>query len=110
MKIGKVKCETKKNFEKLFGNEDILARERERRKLIKVQKHMTKRKSLNDNSFLKNVPFPDSFILYFRLFNTVDRKYNYRCPDSNHGSLVLEATALLTEPQPLPLNDNSFLG
>ena len=30
MKIGKVKCETKKNFEKLFGNEDILARERMR--------------------------------------------------------------------------------
>ena len=42
--------------------------------------------------------------LYFRLFNFnvqfVDKVC--RCWDSNHGSLVSEATALPTEPPPLP--------
>ena len=46
------------------------------------------------------------FFLYFRLFNTVDSKqmFNKFCQwlDSNCGPLVLEATTLPTEPQPLP--------
>ena len=44
--------------------------------------------------------------LYFRLFNTVDSKMfniNFsQCRDSNCRPLDLEATALPTEPQPLP--------
>ena len=46
--------------------------------------------------------------LYFRLFNSVDikRMFNvnfWQWLDSNCGSLVLEATTLPTEPQPLPI-------
>ena len=54
--------------------------------------------------FFKNGPFPASFFLYFRLFSTVDRKKCslYLCLDSNCGPLVSDATALRTEPQPLP--------
>ena len=48
--------------------------------------------------------------LYFRLFNTVDSKMFYInfCwwRDSNHGPLELEASALPTEPQPLPVKGN----
>ena len=47
-----------------------------------------------------------TLFLYFRLFNTVDSKmFNivfYQLLDSNIGSLELGATALPTEPQPLP--------
>ena len=50
-------------------------------------------------------PFQASFFLYF-VFSTVNRKYVHckilRWLDSNRGPLVLEATALPTEPQPLP--------
>ena len=48
------------------------------------------------------------FLFYFRLFNTIQLTINKcsmkicRCLDSNRGPLVLEATALPTEPQPLP--------
>ena len=44
--------------------------------------------------------------LYFRLFNTFDSKQmfklNLHVTNSNRGPLVLEATALPPEPQPLP--------
>ena len=47
--------------------------------------------------------------IYFRLFNTVDNKQmlNKFCQwlESNRGPLVLKATALPTEPQPLPWNN-----
>ena len=46
------------------------------------------------------------FFLYFRLFNTVDSKqmFNTFCQwlDLNRGPLLLEVTALPTEPQPMP--------
>ena len=46
------------------------------------------------------------FFLYLRLFNSTDSKqmFNKFCRwlDSNRGPLILEATALPTEPQPLP--------
>ena len=49
--------------------------------------------------------------LYFRLFNTVDSKmfniFFCQWPDSNSGPLKLEATAVPTEPQPLP--DSLFI-
>ena len=52
--------------------------------------------------FFKNGPFPASFFLYFRLYNTADSKQmlNKFCRwlDSNRGPLVSEATALPTEP------------
>ena len=49
-----------------------------------------------------------SLLLYFQFFNTVDstQKFNINfCwwMDLNCGPLVLEATALPTEPQPLPI-------
>ena len=56
--------------------------------------------------FFKNGPFPASFS--FHLFNTIQLAVN-KCSikiclrlDSNRGPLVLIATALPTEPQPLP--------
>ena len=57
--------------------------------------------------FKKKWPFPASYLyIYFRLFDIVDSKqmFNKICRwlDSNHGPLVSEATALPTEPQPLP--------
>ena len=53
--------------------------------------------------FLKNGPFPASF-LYFRLFNTVVIIIIFfRWLDSNRGPLESKATALPTEPQPLPI-------
>ena len=59
--------------------------------------------------FLKKWAIPGLFFLYFRLFNTQLRVYkcsiliNFcRWLDSNRGPLVSEATALPTEPQPLP--------
>ena len=63
---------------------------------------------------LKNLPYLDykmghsqSLFLYFRLFNTVDSKQMFNISfcewlDSNHRPLLLEATALPTEPQSLP--------
>ena len=47
--------------------------------------------------------------LYFRLFNTVDSKQMFHIKacwwlDLNRGPLVSEATALPTEPQPLPIS------
>ena len=65
------------------------------------------------NFFYKNRQFPAYF--YFRRFNTVDRKqmglYIKVCQllDSNRGPLVLEATALPIEPQPLPYYSQLFL-
>ena len=51
--------------------------------------------------------------LYFRLFDTVDSKqmFNKFCQwlDLNRGPLVSEATALPTEPQPLPVWTNLCL-
>ena len=53
-----------------------------------------------------NGPFPSSFSLYFRSFNVslIQLIVNQicQCLDSNHGSLVVEGTALPAEPQPLP--------
>ena len=60
--------------------------------------------------FLKNWAFSGLFFFIFRLFNTQLTVYNNssilinvcRWLDSNRGPLALEATALPTEPQPLP--------
>ena len=53
-------------------------------------------------SFLLKKAITSLFFLYFRLFNTVDSKqmFNKFCRwlDTNRGPLVLEATALPTEP------------
>ena len=47
-------------------------------------------------------PFPASFLLYFRLFNVVDSTYKiFWWLDWNREPLVLQVTALPTEPQPL---------
>ena len=49
-----------------------------------------------------------TFFVYFRLFNVIQLTAskrsikNCRCLDSNSGPLVYLATALSTEPQPLP--------
>ena len=57
-------------------------------------------------TFLKKMCHSGPLFHYFRLFNTVDSKqlFNKFCRwlDSNRRPLVLEATALPTEPQPLP--------
>ena len=64
------------------------------------------------NCFFLKRAIPGLFIFYFRLFNTIQLTVNNkcsikicRCLDSNRGRLVLEATALPTEPQPLPTLD-----
>ena len=56
---------------------------------------------------LKNGQFPDSFFFIFVFSNQfIQLIVNRICrwPDSNHRSLVLEVTALPTEPQTLPLH------
>ena len=59
------------------------------------------------NHFFKKMGHPQPLLLYFRLFNAVDRKMfiiNFcQKRDSNRGPLELEVTALPTEPQPLPI-------
>ena len=56
--------------------------------------------------FFKKWAIPGLFFIYFRLFNTVDNKQmlNKICRwlESNRGPLVSKASALPTEPQPLP--------
>ena len=59
--------------------------------------------------FFKNGPFPASFSLFLSFQYTVDSKQMFnikinfcRWLDSNCGPLLLEVTALPTEPQPLP--------
>ena len=47
-------------------------------------------------------PLFSLFSSFQHRFNSVDSTYILRCLDSNLGSLVLEATALPTEPQPPP--------
>ena len=49
---------------------------------------------------------PGLFLIYFRLFNTALNTVDKTCRrlDSNCGSLVSEATALTTAPQPLPID------
>ena len=58
--------------------------------------------------FLKKMDLSRSLFALFCLFYTVDSNQIKicRCLDSNRGSLVLEATALPTEPQPLPRSSN----
>ena len=51
--------------------------------------------------FLKSGPFPASFYL-FRHFNTIDRKQVKNVQFKFCRWLVLDATGLPTEPQPLP--------
>ena len=63
--------------------------------------------------FFQNGPFRPLF-LYFCLYFTVYRKQVFNMKvclwlDSNCGPLVSEATALPTEPQPLPLNVKFYL-
>ena len=61
---------------------------------------------LNSLTIIKKWAMPGLFLFYFRLFNTVDSKCSInfcRWLDSNRGPLELEATALPTAPQPLPL-------
>ena len=68
--------------------------------------------SLGDHSpcFFLNGPSPASFSLFSSFQYTVDSKQmfniNFFCwwLDSNRGPLVLEATPLPAEPQPLPLS------
>ena len=63
--------------------------------------------------FKKIGPFPASFSLNFGPFNKVKSKYDYlkfcRWLDLNCRPLVSEATALPTEPQPLPIPRHSLL-
>ena len=66
--------------------------------------------------FEKNGPFPASFTLFSSFQYTVDSKQMFnlyinfcRWLDSNHRPLVLEGTALPTEPQPLPLSLSVYL-
>ena len=63
----------------------------------------------NPTFFFKKMGHSGLFFFYFRLFNTiqltVDNKCSIkfcRCLESNRGPLIPEATALPTEPQPLP--------
>ena len=65
--------------------------------------------------FLKKWAIPGLFFFYFHLFNTIQLTINKkcsikicRCLESNRGLLVSEATALPTEPQPLPYVDASL--
>ena len=62
---------------------------------------------------LKIWAIPGLFFFYFRLFNTIQLTVNNkcsikncRCLYSNRGPLLSEATALPTEPQPLPKSRN----
>ena len=71
MKIGKVKCETKKNFEKLFGNEDILARERKRereKETHKGAKAYDQKKESEWQFFFKKCSIPGLFYSLFSSF------------------------------------------
>ena len=53
--------------------------------------------------FFENLAIPGLFFVYFRIFNAVDITYKFcRWLDSNHQSLMFEATALPTTPQPQP--------
>ena len=54
----------------------------------------------------KNVQFTGSF-LFMLVLSKVNSKYCLRL-DSNHTPLVLEATILPTEPQPLPALRHNF--
>ena len=57
-------------------------------------------KSFHQSFFKLAIP---GLFLYFHLFNTVDSKQiNVRRLDLKHRPLLLDATALPTEPQPLP--------
>ena len=59
--------------------------------------------------FIKNGPFPASFSLFLSLqYSCGIQMFNKFCRwlDSNRGPMVLEATALQTEPQPLPKIDS----
>ena len=62
--------------------------------------------------FFKKMGHCRPLFLYFRLSNTVDSKqYSiqfFQLLDSSLGPLELEATALPTEPQPLPIKMDSF--
>ena len=62
--------------------------------------------------FFKKWAIPGLFFIYFHLFNTVDNKQmlNKFCRwlESNRGPLVSKATALPTEPQPLPIASSIF--
>ena len=57
-------------------------------------------------TFLKNGTFSDSFSLFLSIQYSLQKtkvQYKFgRWLDLNHGPLVSEATALLTDPQPLP--------
>ena len=54
------------------------------------------------HSFIRNWAFPSLFLFSSFQYCSIPRTYKiYRQLDSNRGSLVLEATTLPTEPQPL---------
>ena len=52
--------------------------------------------------FFLILPFPSSFIFIFVFSTQLQVSEICHLPDSNHRSLLLDATALPTEPQPLP--------
>ena len=69
----------------------------------------------NPTFFFKKMGHSGLFFFYFRLFNTiqltVDNKCSIkfcRCLESNREPLVPEATALPTEPQPLPTGNPTY--
>ena len=69
---------------------------------------------MDANFYYKKWAIPGLFFFYFRLFSTIQLTVNNkcsvkicRCLDLNRGPLVLEDTALPTEPQPLPLQTYS---
>ena len=65
--------------------------------------------------FFLKMAIPGLFFFYFRLFKTIQLTVNKcsvkmcRCLDTNRGPLVSEATALPTEPQPLPQGVYSYV-
>ena len=59
--------------------------------------------------FLKSGPFPASLFIFVFSIQLIINKLTNKCSikfcqwlESNHGPLILQATALPTEPQPLP--------
>ena len=73
-------------------------------------------KSSKDTSFFFKLAFPGLFFFIF-VFSGLQLTDNYvriqiyhcRCWDSNHGSLVSEATTLPTVPQPRPYIPHSLV-
>ena len=85
----------------------IFVREEEERPQEEEEDDVQIKKLLSKFFFLKSGPFPASFSFIFvfsiqLIINKCSIKF-CRWLESNHGPLVLKATALPTAPQPLPV-------